>query len=333
MIPPRKILVIQTAFTGDVILATSLLEKVHNAFPVAGVDVLVRKGNETLFDHHPYVGKVLIWDKKKAKYKGLWSLLKEIRKSKYDWVLNLQRYASTGFLTGFSGAPVRTGFRKNPLSFLFSVQKNHVFAQNIHETDRNSTLVEDFLPPGSHAPRLYPSPADVLSVAHYQSGGSYVCISPASVWFTKQFPAEKWAELIEKIYRNHKVYLLGGPGDHSYAETIQARFPADRVDNLCGSLSFLESAVLMKGAVMNFVNDSAPMHLCSAVNAPVTAVYCSTVPEFGYGPMSERSYVVQVEEPLSCRPCGLHGHRACPEEHFNCALQIKAEQLMRSMPA
>ena len=87
----------------------------------------------------------------------------------------------------------------------------------------------------------------------------------------------------------------------------------------------------MRGAVMNYVNDSAPMHLCSAVGAPVTAVFCSTVPAFGFGPLSPVSFVVETREALACRPCGLHGHAACPLGHFRCAYGIEVEQLLKSM--
>ncbi|WP_239512993.1 glycosyltransferase family 9 protein, partial [Klebsiella aerogenes] len=63
----------------------------------------------------------------------------------------------------------------------------------------------------------------------------------------------------------------------------------------------------MKDAIMNYVNDSAPMHFCSAVNAPVDAIYCSTIPAFGYGPLSDKSYIIETKQPLACKPCGLHG--------------------------
>jgi heptosyltransferase-2 len=82
---------------------------------------------------------------------------------------------------------------------------------------------------------------------------------------------------------------------------------------------------------MNYVNDSAPMHLCSAMNAPVTAVYCSTVPQFGFGPLSGNSNIVEVSEKLSCRPCGLHGFKKCPENHFKCALNITTSQLLKHL--
>ena len=78
----------------------------------------------------------------------------------------------------------------------------------------------------------------------------------------------------------------------------------------------------------NYVNDSAPMHMASAMNASTTAIFCSTVPGFGFGPLSGNARIVETEEDLDCRPCGLHGFKKCPKEHFNCAYSIKTEQLL-----
>jgi heptosyltransferase-2 len=83
----------------------------------------------------------------------------------------------------------------------------------------------------------------------------------------------------------------------------------------------------MKDARRNFTNDSAPMHLASAVNAKTTAIFCSTVPDFGFGPLSDDAVVVETSKKLDCRPCGLHGLRACPEKHFDCAHSINYTQL------
>ena len=63
---------------------------------------------------------------------------------------------------------------------------------------------------------------------------------------------------------------------------------------------------------MNYVNDSAPMHMASAVNAPTTAIYCSTIPSFGFGPVATDSVIVETKKELECRPCGLHGRKKCP---------------------
>jgi heptosyltransferase-2 len=71
------------------------------------------------------------------------------------------------------------------------------------------------------------------------------------------------------------------------------------------------------------------MHFASAMNAAICAIFCSTVPAFGFGPISERANIVEVEENLDCRPCGLHGKKACPEGHFKCANNITTEQLLK----
>ena len=98
--------------------------------------------------------------------------------------------------------------------------------------------------------------------------------------------------------------------------------------NLSASTSFLASAALMQHAKMNYVNDSAPLHITSAMNAPVTAYFCSTEPAFGFGPLSSNSKVVETKENLNCRPCGLHGFKKCPEKHFKCANNILIQDII-----
>ncbi len=329
----QRILVIQTAFIGDVVLATGLLEKLHQHFPDAVINIVVRKGNEGLFTNHPFLQTIHIWDKKKNKYKHLLQLLFAIRKKQYDVVVNVQRYMATGFLTAFSGAKKTIGFDKNPLSFLFTQKVSHHFSGEedvVHEIQRNHALIRSITDDQAAKPRLYPSMGDLERVAVYQDK-SYICIAPASVWFTKQYPTEHWVELIRQLPQQYAVYLLGAPGDKSLCSSIEKQCERPLI-NLAGELSFLSSAALMKNAVMNYVNDSAPMHFASSVNAPVTAVYCSTIPAFGYGPLSDRSFVIETPVPLSCRPCGLHGHAECPQGHFNCAKHIRVEQLLKTLP-
>ena len=92
----KKILVIQTAFIGDVVLATALIENLHQQWPEVKMDILVRKGNESLFESHPFLNQVLVWDKKNYKYHHWMGLLFKIRSSQYDVVINAQRFAATG---------------------------------------------------------------------------------------------------------------------------------------------------------------------------------------------------------------------------------------------
>ncbi|MBS1634464.1 MAG: glycosyltransferase family 9 protein [Bacteroidetes bacterium] len=316
----KRILVIQTAFIGDAILASSVAEKLHHHFPEAEISMLVRNGNEHLYANHPFLKQTLVWNKKEHKLRNLFSLLGFIRKQKFDLVVNCHRHASSGILSGFSGASHITGYKQNPFSFLFNVTVKHVIGNGSHEVDRYNQLIEDMTGREVFKPRLYPSTADMDHVQSYKTE-KYVCMAPSSVWFTKQLPQEKWIELCNQL-GNTRIYLLGAPSDQKLCETILNSSSNKNIRSLAGKLSLLQSCALMKDAAMNYVNDSAPLHLASSVNAPVTAFFCSTVPAFGFTPLSDDSRIVETHEPLDCRPCGLHGFKQCPKGHFKCGHTI-----------
>jgi heptosyltransferase-2 len=261
-------------------------------------------------------------------------MILRIRKNKYDKIINVQRFFATGLITVFSGAGETIGFDKNPMSGFFTKKIKHEVGgkKAVHETIRNQELIRAFTDDSLFKPKLYPTSDDFNAVAGYMKT-KYVTISPASVWFTKQYPPDQWISFIKKIPADLTIYLLGGPGDIGLCQDILDSCNRDHLIILAGKLSYLQSAALMSNAIMNYVNDSAPMHFASAMNAPVTAVYCSTIPDFGFGPLSDISHTIEIEQPLYCRPCGLHGYSACPEKHFQCARNIKDVQLLNTLPA
>lgn len=313
-----KFLVIQTSFIGDVILATAMIESLHAERPESSLDILVRKGNESLFTGHPYINEVLVWDKKVNRNVNLWQLIKRVRKAKYSGVFNAHRFASSGLITWLSGSKIKSGFKKNPISFSFTHTFEHEF-DGKHETERNHQLLSPlFYEAQVKKPRLYPSSGDYEKVKEFGKG-SYRCMAPTSVWFTKQWPKHKWIELCNSLQQDEFIYLLGAHSDCLICDEISAATVHSNVKNLAGKLSLLQSAALMEGAIENYVNDSAPMHLASAVNAPTTAIFCSTIPQFGFDPLSENSKIIETKKTLDCRPCGLHGHSQCPKGHFNCS--------------
>ena len=317
----QRILIIQTAFLGDVILASPVWENLHAAYPDAQIDVVVKKGNESLLVAHPFLHQVFIFDKSQ-KVKTLWNLGKTLRSQQYDLVINLQRFASSGILTFLARGKESRGFEKNPLSVLYTKKFKHEMKPNWHEVDRNLSLISDLVPTPIRRPQLFPSKEDLNSIQMYQEV-PYYCLAPTSVWFTKQAPKEVWIGLIEKLSApNTTIYLLGAASDRAYLDAIVQNIRSSQVLNLAGQLSLLQSAALMAGAEHNYVNDSGPLHLASATNAPVSAFFCSTVPEFGFGPLSENARIIEVKD-LDCRPCGLHGHKVCPKGHFKCGKDLK----------
>lgn len=317
-------LFVQPAFIGDVILFTGLLESWHHAWPLAAIDVWVRKGNERLFSGHPFVREVRVWDKSRPRHARLLREAKAIRRARYDVVVNAHRHASSGLITAASGARVRAGFSSNPWSFALTHRVQHVLDGGQHEVERNHSLIAPWCP-DRRPPRLYPTEA----VPEAWRGA--IVLAPASQWFTKRWPPEKWVALINALRRacpEVPVLLLGGPEDESLIHALMQRAAAHpRLHRTPpkSSLAFAAAAIAQSATVVS--NDSAPLHFASALGRPAVAVYCSTVPGFGFGPLAPGSQVIETDQELDCRPCGAHGHKKCPAGHFLCALSIDVERV------
>ncbi len=322
----KKYLIIQTASLGDVILSLSLAESIYEFSKVVEIDYVVKPEYAILFKNHLFIKNVYFFDRKLNKFKEVFRLLKLIRSMDYDAVFCVQRFFTAGLLTAFSKANIRSGFKKNPFSFLFTHSSEHSL-NGLHEIERNHNLLACIGINNMELPKLYCSPENFDTIAKYQNS-EYVTIAPASLWKTKQFPEEKWVEFINKVSENISVYITGGVEDIALGEKIVTLTSKKNCFNLCGKLNIMESAALMKGALMNYMNDSAPIHIASAVNANTTAVFCSTIPKFGFRPLSSNSKIVETDASLKCRPCGIHGRARCPEQHFNCAYSIDIQKFI-----
>lgn len=313
----QQFLVIQTAFLGDVILATPVVTELKRLFPDAAIDVLVRKGNEGILANHPAIRTVHTFNKKEGKLAEMRRLIKLFRATNYDTAINLQRFASSGIITALSSAKEKIGFDKNPLSFRYNKKIKHEIGTGKHEVERNLECIAHLGAKALVRPSVYPSEHDFQAVEAYTQH-PFVTLAPASVWFTKQLPEEKWVELAKIHQQKGNVYLVGGPSDKALCARIAAAAGLPDTSNLAGKLGLLSSCALFSKATRCYVNDSGPLHMASAVNAPTTAFFCATIPAFGFGPLSDDAEIRETKETLDCRPCGLHGAKVCPKGHFKC---------------
>lgn len=329
----KTILIIQTAFIGDTILASHFARAVKDQYPHSKIHFFLRKGNEAVIQGLPTIEKTWIWDKQGGKTKNLMKLISELRKINFDMVFNLHRHFNSGLVAAMVKAPVKIGFRQNPMSMFYTNKINHQIPdpRGWHEVQRNLELIPGFKIVDNqkiYKPELPLQQKNFDKVAPYVSD-NYFVIAPASVWFTKAWSEEKYSELTRELTKMGKVLFIGAPSDKELCDRIRQDHP-DTL-NLCGALNLLDSAALMKKARRVFVNDSAPLHLASCVNAKTTAIFCSTVPQFGYTPLADDSVVVDVGDSLSCRPCGLHGHTACPLGHFKCSGDITIRNVLQTI--
>ncbi len=207
---------------------------------------------------------------------------------------------------------------------MYTKKIKHDIGNGLHEVERNLLCIQHHGAKSKLRPEIFPSKEDYTKVEDLQTE-KYYCLAPASIWFTKQLPENKWVELAQQLSSKGKVYFVGGPSDFDLCERLKREVNQDKCLNIAGKFSFLESSALFQKAEMNFVNDSGPLHFCSAVNAPVTAFFCSTTPDFGFGPLSDQSNIVESEIKPECKPCGLHGYKSCPKGHFKCGNEIKID--------
>lgn len=308
----NNIIIIQTAWLGDVILTTGIIESVHAAYPQARIDLIIQRKWIGVFERHPFIQHIYGLDKSN-KWSSIRSIVKATKTTTYDLLINTHRYLSSGYLAWRIRSRKKIGYKQNPLSFIYDARIDYNPSDKRHETERLYDLLVPLGTPDKKSPRLFPPQKTSIDLPK-----DFICIAPCSAWPTKMLPVDKWVSFIHSLPPALSVVCVGGDLDYSYCEQLQTKSNRS-ILNTCGKVSFLESAFIMSKAKRCYVLDSASLHICSALNLPVTAFFLSTSPELGFSPLSDDAMVIQTDKKLPCKPCGSHGKSKCPEGHFKCA--------------
>ena len=331
----RNILVVQTAFLGDVILTVPLVQSLKHHFPSAAIDIVVIPRSAELLEHHPAIRTAVIFDKrgKDAGLKGLLRLSKELCHNNYDLAVVPHRSFRSALLVRMAKIPRRIGFNRSSGKFFFTDVVRYV--PTLHEVDRNAKLLE---PLGVHSqerefPQLFPSRQDDEIVDRFllnhgiTTVDRVVGVAPGTIWNTKRWLQERFIEVIKQLTAdNLSVVLVGGSDDAEVCRQICEGSSSSRVYSAAGTLSLLQSASLIKRCRVLLCNDSAPMHLAVAMHTPVVSIFGATVPEFGFAPYGKYDVVVEIKG-LPCRPCTIHGGDRCPIRTFDCMNKISSDMV------
>ncbi|WP_061249330.1 glycosyltransferase family 9 protein [Leptospira alstonii] len=331
----EKILLIQTAFLGDLILTTSFFREVKRKYPNSHLTVIVNKGTERVLEANPHIDRLIPLDKKEFK-KSLWkffSFLWSLRKERYTLCL-LPHFSFRSTLIGFaSGAKTRIGYESAGFSFLLT-KKIPRPLRGIHEVEKLFSLLysKEEYSNIQKRPELFWREESVFRVRVLMKengleSGNYVLLAPSSVWETKRMPASKFRTLGERLAKESgkKVVLIGSKTDVDLCEEVGAGYGI----NLAGKTDLPELSFLVSKAALMVSNDSSPIHFASAFNVPTLAVFGATVPDFGYTPLSDSFFISEIEG-LYCRPCGIHGGRICPEGHFRCMKEQDTDKMFET---
>ena len=332
-----RILIIQTAFLGDVILCTPLIKSTRKFFPNSFISFLLIPQTKNIVENNPHLNEIIVYDKK-GKEKGLknfFKMVEKIKKRNFDLAIIPHRYLRCALLAYLAKIPQRIGFDKSIGSFLFT--QKVTYQSNWHEVDRNLSLLSDF----SHdlldkTPELFPGPEDysyaseLLHDSGIKENDKIVGVAPGSVWATKRWLSERFAEVSDLIIKEAgaKVIFLGSNEDEKLCSEIGTLMKEKPVV-LAGKTNVLQSAAMISKCKVILSNDSAPVHIASAMNKPVVAIFGSTIPEFGFAPCGEGNII--IEKKMECRPCGIHGKNRCTEKHFKCMTEISTQEVFEAL--
>lgn len=336
---PKNILVVQTSFLGDVVLTTPLLSEIKRRFPQAKLAVLCSPQAQALLGRQPDVDEIIVDDKRGESrgLGGLWRKAQEIRERGYTLALSPHKSFRSAFLLLLAGIPHRVGFRQSAGWFFFHERVDR--DPDSHDVERNLSLLRPFGVEPKECRRDLRVEVDgdsreaverLFRSLRIERNGITFGINPGSVWATKRWRPEGYAELIVQLKQRYccTILLFGGPEDSDTVTRIQALSGGAGV-SLAGRLSLRELACALDWCDVFITNDSGPMHIAVGRGTPVVAVFCATTSQLGFYPYSCRAVVVEKE--LPCRPCSSHGGRRCPLGTEDCIRLIKAEDVLHSV--
>ncbi len=328
----KNIVVWQTAFLGDLILTTPLFHSIKNIFPNAKLSVIAKPFGKEVLKNNPYVDNLIIFDKKQI---SNWRLLKILKEYRFDLAISPHRSHRASYTLFLAGIKRRIGFDKAGFSFLYTDKVKHRF-DGTHEIDRNLSLLKPLDKYKEYKLHKYPEiflteEEDNIYKSFNLKDKSYIVIASGSKWATKRWTVEGFSELINTLLKkDNTVVLFGSKEDLDYTNIILKNVGKSRnLINLVGKTDLRKSFSIIKHAKILISNDSAPVHMAVSFNVPVIDIYGPTVKEFGFYPY--RNGIVVESKDVSCRPCGLHGHKSCPESHFKCMRNITVNEILEAI--
>ncbi|NQU04684.1 MAG: glycosyltransferase family 9 protein [Calditrichaeota bacterium] len=327
-----KLLIIQTAFLGDIILLTTLLRGVRKAFPNAELHVLTRPEGVKVLQGQ--ADKIIEFDKRdRSDLAERWKkLVVQLKDQNYNVALIPHRSFRSSLTAFKAGIPIRIGFKRGLASWFLTHKVKYEF--KTYEGERNLELLrvikdDDYeqlplLLLNNYEEELADSLLNSLTLRENE----FVVIAPGSVWKSKRWSMDHYHRLKELIESEYKlpVVTIGGGEDTNLCMDIIS----DPKRNFAGLLNPMKSAAIVKRARLLISGDTAPAHIATAVRTRQVIIFGSTAPCFGFAPDIPDTRIVELK--LWCRPCSNHGRNFCPNlGSYKCMENTSAEAVVEKI--
>lgn len=317
----RRFLIVKPSSLGDILHAFPAVEALRKAYPDAVLDWVINPAFEGLLDYMPGIERRILFRRKelgslKTFFSAFFPLWREIRKNRYDAVIDLQGLMRSALTARMARAARYYGpaaGKENLAKLCYSVKLS--YPENVfHAVERNCAMIRG-IPGVEECDPHYVLPvlaekkraaeqllADAGFVRNEET--CLIALAPGARWATKQWPPEFFAEVVRGIARKRSqavFLLLGSPGEMLLAEKVKEAFgDAGKMPDLCGKTDLGTLVELIRMSDLLICNDSGPMHIAAAAGTPVAAFFGPTYPELT-GPYCERKKVFQPK--LDCIKC------------------------------
>lgn len=323
-----NILIVQTGFLGDIILSTPVITGLKKKFPEADIYFLTTPAGKHLIENDPDVFKTLVYDKR-GKDKGMQGIRKmadSLKEIGFSRAYSLHKSYRTSLMLYLSKIPFKKGFKKAKLSFLYDITE--LRNKFDHDALRNLSILKSEVDIKSfdQSLRLFPGDKEkIRKDLNLKKDDKIIFLSPGSAWKTKMWHTKGYNDAAKHFESmGYKVIISGSMDEKDVCD--KAAFETNAL-NVCGKYNLSDIKTIMSLASLVVCNDSMALHMSSALKIPSVTIFCSTVPEFGYGPWKNKSIV--IEEKMECRPCGRHGHKECPVKSEAC-MNISSDKVINA---
>lgn len=300
-------------------LTTPMIRSIQRQFPDKKIHFLLRSEYEPVLINNHFLEKIFLFTRVDDENK---KLIKELRKEKYDLVIDLQNNIRSALVC--SKLRVKTvKFDKRDTAKLLLVKFKMNLLKNAPQMPVRYTQLFDDLKLDDEGLELITlnAPSNL-----FNPDKKYIGFAPGSLHFTKMWPKEYYIQLGQMLNEDgYTIALFGGKDDRLVCAEIAAK--VDSID-LSNKNDLLQTSADMKKCIGMVCNDSGMMHTACAADVKVLAIFGSTVKEFGFTPYTgkesgllNKSIVVE-NKTLSCRPCTHIGRDKCPKTHFKCMLEL-----------
>ena len=331
-----EILIIQTAFPGDLFLSLPLVKQTRKLYPDARISLMCRKGLGQFFLKHQLIDQLIEIQKgDRLSYRSARKLLGE---RKIDLLISPHRSFRTAMFIRSLKVGTSVGYKRwwNHLFFDRRLRYPTELPDALRQL-KLLTLVNDEFSKKFEIHDSFLGHKDVESlnfenlkipewssaqVKDWDPKGNIICVAPGSVWPTKRWLTSSYSELVGRLLKQgYEIYLVGSKADLSECDFIQSHHP--EVKNFCGQTDLIELSEILRSARLLISNDSGAMHVASAVGCPSIVLFGPTVPEFGFRPWQQKVRILQTK--LDCRPCSVHGTMKCPLGTHACMKKLSVD--------